>query len=419
MKWCVDFPEESILVVRPCLKRMCLDNKPAAKLLSVLLYRYSIRKEAKEDAENINEVKTANGETPDQDTSFRIYRKQSQIVTDMVDEIDEKTLHDVAVPTLQLLGYLDIEEHPGMHCYIVHYDRVVAGISAYKKGAKALESFLKEIPQLEKVLISVQLEKVRINKRNFQLEIEKILIGNRENSNCKRGRKVKSKADSDGVSEEDRLLEIITEIGKEESVSTAPPPAQSPASDTHTSFINSSSSQEQVAETTAPTPQARSADSATSTSNAPRTPTSPSVSPTGVRGVFPQDTNVVGIPPADNKAQVNTPKKARWELLLDYWDSKYGPSPRPKWVEKEAQDMIKRMEPTPEKIDKVCAELKARHKPVTFETMYNNWHLLKEVEEREQAKTNATPKSISGRRRVETDPAYAEYLAAMMAEGGK
>jgi len=127
---------------------------------------------------------------------------------------------------------------------------------------------------------------------------------------------------------------------------------------------------------------------------------------------------VVDSPPAENKAQINTPKKARWELLLDYWDSKYGPSPRPKWVEKEAQDMIKRMEPTPEKIDKVCAELKAHQEPITFENMYNHWDLLKEIEKREQAKTNPVPKSVSGRRRVEDDPAYAEYLS-MMKGGGK
>ncbi len=185
--------------------------------------------------------------------------------------------------------------------------------------------------------------------------------------------------------------------------------------DTHPSFSNSSSS-EQVAEQSAPTQQARSrAEAATSSApDAPRTPDSPPVLQQGVRGVFPPDTNVVDSPPADDKAQVNSARKPGWEALLDYWDSKYGASPRPKWVIEEAKDLMKRMKPTREQVDKVCAELKARKKPITFETMYNNWHLLKEVEEREQAKTNAVPKSISGRRRVENDPGYAEYMAAMM-----
>ncbi len=208
---------------------------------------------------------------------------------------------------------------------------------------------------------------------------------------------------------------------KEECVCSEPPTESSPPrEDTHTSLSNSSSSsREQVAETATTTPQAHSSAETAMSASAPRTPdSSPPVSPQGVRGVFPPDDNVVGVPPADNKAQVNPSKKPGWKALLDYWDSKYGPSPRPKWVEDEAKDMIERMKPTPEQVDKVCAELKALKKPVTFETMYNNWHLLKEVEEREQAKTHPVPKSVSGRRRVEDDPAYAEYLS-MMKGGGK
>lgn len=213
MKWCVDFPEETMLIVRPCLKRICLDNKPAAKLLSVLLYRYSIRKEAAEDAENLNEVKASEGRKPDQDTSFCIYRKQSQLVADMVDEIDEKTLHNVAVPLLQMLGYLDIEERPGMNCYTVHLDRVIAAMAAYKQGVKALEAFLLELPQLEKVLIGVRLDKFLINKKNFLSELEKVLIANRNNSNCKRGRKAKPKAASVAQNGEPQIItKIITKI---------------------------------------------------------------------------------------------------------------------------------------------------------------------------------------------------------------
>src|SRR6266568_1180991 len=210
--------------------------------------------------------------------------------------------------------------------------------------------------------------------------------------------------------------EEVTPPGKP----TPPTESSPPREDTHTSLSNSSSSsREQVAETATTTPLAHSSAETAMSASAPRTPdSSPPVSPQGVRGVFPPDDNVVGVPPADNKAQVNPSKKPGWKALLDYWDSKYGPSPRPKWVEDEAKDMIERMKPTPEQVDKVCAELKALKKPVTFETMYNNWHLLKEVEEREQAKTHPVPKSVSGRRRVEDDPAYAEYLS-MMKGGGK
>ncbi len=220
-------------------------------------------------------------------------------------------------------------------------------------------------------------------------------------------------------SQETVLQETVLQ---EESVSD--PTSETPAhEDTHTSFINSSSSsspEEQVAETTAPTPQTRSsAETATSRAHtAPRTPDSPP--PTGVRGVFLKDANRVEPPVVEDKAQVNPSKKPGWESLLDYWDSQYGASPRPKWVVDEAKDLMKRMKPTREQVDKVCAELKAREKPVTFENMYNHWHLLKEVQEREQAKNTRQPRaSVSGRKRIEeTDPGYAEYLA-MMTEGGK
>jgi hypothetical protein len=114
-----------------------------------------------------------------------------------------------------------------------------------------------------------------------------------------------------------------------------------------------------------------------------------------------------------DKSQVNTTKKARWELLLDYWDSKYGPSARPDRVVEKAKDMMDRMEPTREQVDKVCAELKARHKPITFETMYNNWHLLKEVEEREKAQTQPQPPGpigVSGLPRIVTSSARPQVI---------
>ncbi len=214
---------------------------------------------------------------------------------------------------------------------------------------------------------------------------------------------------------------VLQDTDLQETVSEIVPTSETPAhEDTHTSFPNSSSSKH-VAETAATTPQARSSAETAMSAPAPRTPgDSPPVFSPGVRGVsLPQDENRVGSPPAQDKAQVNSSKKPGWKALLDYWDSKYGPGSRPKWVEDEAKDMVERMKPTPEQVDKVCAELKARNKPVTFENMYNNWHLLKEIEGREQqAKTHPGTKSVSGRRRFdETDPAYAEYMAMM--KGGK
>jgi hypothetical protein len=238
MKWCVEFPEETLLIVRPCLKRISLDVAPASKLLSDLLYRYSIRKEASEDAQNLNEVKRSKGELADQDISFKIYRKQEQIVIDVCNEFTEKTLHDVAAPTLQLLGFLDVEELPGCNCYTVHLDKVNEALAAYKKGPGELRKFFKSIPQLEKVLIGVQLEKVLINKKYFQLELEKVLIANRNTSNCRRGRKPKLEAASDTISPHPQISIEITKIIEEDNdsggdVATA---HHTPASPSHKSY---------------------------------------------------------------------------------------------------------------------------------------------------------------------------------------
>jgi hypothetical protein len=70
------------------------------------------------------------------------------------------------------------------------------------------------------------------------------------------------------------------------------------------------------------------------------------------------------------------PQKISFLTLLDHWDKQHGASPRPKWVMNEAKDLADRMKATPEQMDKVCTELKKRKKPLTFETMYNHWHLL-------------------------------------------
>src|SRR5258708_192686 len=194
MKQCVKFPEDKFLAVRTCLVAICMSNRPAANLLSILLFRYNLRMENKDDAENQNAVKASKGESPDQDTSVRIFRTQAQLVEDMCGEITEKTLHDTAVPMLQLLGFLDLEEHMIANCYILHVELVQQALSLYLPGKKEqpqLENFLIEHMQLENFLItSDELENFLINRKIFQSGLEKVLIQNRKFSNQQRGRRL-------------------------------------------------------------------------------------------------------------------------------------------------------------------------------------------------------------------------------------
>jgi hypothetical protein len=174
---------------------------------------------------------------------------------------------------------------------------------------------------------------------------------------------------------------------KEESVCSEPP-----TEDTHTSFINSSSS-EQVAETTAPTQQARSSAEPATSAPAPRTPTSPPVSPTGVRGVFPQDTNRVGPPMADNKAQVNRELALhqKWakaylkdgttkEVLLkalalrQQWLAEYGTYGDTKWGDEALIWLAEQENGSWENVQKVYQLVPGE--TVTLEHIKNNWHRL-------------------------------------------
>jgi|SRR5579872_2118654 len=221
MKHCVQFPDDRFLAIRPCLIAICYGNRPAAKLLGVLLYRYNLRVENKDDAENINAIKAAKGEQADQDTSYRIFRKQAQLTEDMYGEMTEKTLHDTAVPMLQLLGYLDIEEHMQANCYIVHVDRVQAALNEYPSGQ--LEIFLISAirAQLEKFridLCGLELEEVLIDKKFFLSALEKVLIQNRKISNLKRGRKPALQAARRGKMKRPQNLLEDSKKDKEEDV---------------------------------------------------------------------------------------------------------------------------------------------------------------------------------------------------------
>ncbi len=167
--------KEPMLVIRTCIKAICCHNSPASKLLSVLLYWYDHSTEECQDG------------------LFTIYRTQEQLVTDAVDELTTRTLHDTAAPMLQALGYLTVAEGPKGNYYTLNLDKINEALEAYKKG-RALVSFLHASlsSELEKFLIefdSDKLEKFLIELEKFPIELENLLILIRKNSNSKRGRK--------------------------------------------------------------------------------------------------------------------------------------------------------------------------------------------------------------------------------------
>jgi hypothetical protein len=162
----------------------------------------------------------------------------------MCGEMTEKTLHDVAIPMLQLLGYLDIEEDLKSNHYILHVDRVTAALNQYdpkKQLTPQLEKFLIGNMQLEKFLITSEELKVSlVNKKNFQSQLEKVLIQNRNISNCKRGRKPRTEDGSDGNPKPPKSNRDIK--SKKESASSVPPVESS--SPVAPSFSHSSSAQQ-------------------------------------------------------------------------------------------------------------------------------------------------------------------------------
>src|SRR5437764_323342 len=109
MKWCVVFPEEDLLIKRPCLKRACGGNKAAAAFLSYLLYQVSISKEYKKTAENMYRRKRELGEQPDQVVTGNVFRTQLEIIEEMDHELSDRTLRDTAVPWLLALEYIEMD----------------------------------------------------------------------------------------------------------------------------------------------------------------------------------------------------------------------------------------------------------------------------------------------------------------------
>jgi len=131
MKWCVQFPEEEILIKRPCLRRACAGNKNAATLLSYLLYQVSISQEFKQLTEQQNgHTQEALEHTSEQCTTITIYKTQQEILAEMDYEISERTLRSVAIPLLIEYGYIDIDGSGKTNRYTIHLAQIQAGITA-------------------------------------------------------------------------------------------------------------------------------------------------------------------------------------------------------------------------------------------------------------------------------------------------
>src|SRR6267154_465354 len=184
---------ERILIVRPCLKAICLGVRSASKLLSVILYR---ARNCKED-----------------EATFTFTCTQFDLVHDLCEELTTKQLHDMAIPVLQLLGYLDVNGSGFRHTYTVHLDKVQEALSCYKDREKLellLISFiykqLEEVP-MELELVPIQLEEVL---KHLELLLKTI----RTSSNSKRGRKPRQEAQSERISENAESNRDITDIRK-------------------------------------------------------------------------------------------------------------------------------------------------------------------------------------------------------------
>src|SRR5712672_2745684 len=86
------YPKGRIVLVRDSTVAICLNNNPGAVLLSTLLFWY----------DNPHKFDTYQGD------DFTLCRTQAAISEQACRQIDVKTIHDTAVPLLQLLGYLSV-----------------------------------------------------------------------------------------------------------------------------------------------------------------------------------------------------------------------------------------------------------------------------------------------------------------------
>jgi hypothetical protein len=197
----INYPREQILVVRPCLRAICNGSGPAAKLLSVLLHLYEYNDKLKQ-----GHIQT----TKDSETLFILCCTQAELLTDLCDEMDVTTLHDVAIPALLLLGYLDVEDQMRANRYTVYIDAVNEALAAYTQGIAPLRKTICSHLQLGIFLIELtddELGKFLIpDKRFFNAQLGKVLFAIRKNSNCRRGPKSKGERPSEaGLWENEQL----------------------------------------------------------------------------------------------------------------------------------------------------------------------------------------------------------------------
>lgn len=204
-----------MLQVRECTVAICNNNNPASVLLSAFLFWYDYPR---------------NGDTC-QDGKFTICRTQTDIEHAACNQIDVKTIHDTAVPFLQLFGYLTVKEKMNGNIYIIDIDRVIAAFAAFEGGDKSLRDFLKSSLQLESALIIIpqnELEATLNNKRQLYLQLERVLIATRADSNCKRGRKPKREAALEAEKKHTETLETLEITRERENLTqTAIPPLAS------------------------------------------------------------------------------------------------------------------------------------------------------------------------------------------------
>ena len=187
------YPEnEPLLIVRPCLKFICLGIRPAAKLLSLLLYY----------ARNCSEDQA----------EYTFSCTQDELIEGLIDEMDVKTLHRSAIPVLRLLGYLDVDGSSYRYHYTIHLDLIRHLLGNYKDKQKVSKIIvISMVEQLEKlpteidkfpIVFSLQqlekclneIDKCPIELDKLPIELEKCLIPFRQMSNSKRGRKPRLEA---------------------------------------------------------------------------------------------------------------------------------------------------------------------------------------------------------------------------------
>src|SRR5260221_7464751 len=163
------YPEERLLIVRPCLKAICYRDKPASKLLSLLLYY----------ARNCDE----------QETELTFTSRQDDIITDLLDEMDVKTLHRTAIPMLRLLGYIDVDGSSYRYTYTVHIGYIQKMLNFYATNKQQFDKCLIDIMRKQLDIFPEQLDIFLKQLDKSRIQLDKCLIPFRQMSNSKRGRK--------------------------------------------------------------------------------------------------------------------------------------------------------------------------------------------------------------------------------------